>query len=689
MPRLAVHLLGPLTVELGGQPVTFSYEKVRALLAYLCAEADHPHPRTRLTALLWPDQPQSAAQGSLRQAISHLRKTLNDKDSTTPFLIVERDVVRLNLESDIFCDLHHFRSAVLSASGHRHRNIHTCQECAASLRYAAGLVRGNFLEDVYVPDSDLFENWLTAAREQVRIQTLKMLEHLAKFYRQVADIDRVIQYANQQIHIDPYNEQAHQHMMWALDLSGQRSQAVLHFERLKTLLAEELGISPAPETLHLLDRIKSGEAVAHASNRALGSLPAPLMPLVGRAVELSELCVWLTDPARRLISVVGVGGSGKTRLVLEALHKVTVLFPDGIVYISPRENDSGESLLNALCSALKLSAASISNTWEQVNHYLQGREMLLVLDEFEHDLSDKGNVSNLLENNAGLVILVTSRERLNLPGEWVFGLGGLDVPPPYLHSRLNSYSSVVLFCQCAQQANQAFELNADNQDDIREICRLVGGLPLAIRLAASWVNSLTCRDIALEISHNLDILSDRQGKAGDSMRAVFEQSWQMLSVEERAVLARLSAFHNGFDRAAAEDVAGASVEQLSNLVDKSLLRFTPEGRYDLHDLIIQFGAEKLDEMEEADLTRRRHFEYYYRMAEENETLLTKEGNLTAFLWLVRESTNLHAALAWSISPNGETVLGDAGISQRFARYIHPDLHHMGLHMFDMKREPPE
>jgi DNA-binding SARP family transcriptional activator/predicted ATPase len=689
MPRLAVHLLGPLSVELEGQAIPFSYEKVRALLAYLCAEADHPHPRTRLTALLWPDQPQSAAQGSLRQAISHLRKTLNDKDTNNPFLIVERDVVCLNPESDIFCDLHHFRSAVLATNNHRHRNIHTCQECSAFLRNATGLVRGNFLEDVYVPDSDLFENWLTAAREQIRIQTLKMLEHLAKFYRQHGDIDRVIQYANQQIHIDPYNEQAHRHMMWALDRSGQRSQAVLHFERLKALLAEELGISPGPETLHLLDRIKSGEAATQASNLGLGNLPAPLMPLVGRAVELSELCIWLGDPARRLISIVGVGGAGKTRLAVEALRKVAVLFPDGIVYMSPREKDSGESLLNALCSALKLPVAPISNSWEQVNHYLQGREMLLVLDGFEHDLYDKGNVSNLLENNAGLVILTTSRERLNLPGEWVFGLGGLDVPPPYLHSRLNSYSSVVLFCQCAQQTNQAFELNAANQDDIREICQLVGGLPLAIRLAASWVNSLTCRDIALEIRRNLDILSDRQGEAGDSMRAVFEQSWQMLPVEERSVLARLSAFHDGFDRAAADHVAGASIDQLSNLVDKSLLRFSPEGRYDLHDLIIQFGAEKLDEIGEADLTRRRHFEHYYRIAEENETRLIEEGNLAAFLWLVRESTNLHAALAWSVSTHGQSALGDAGISDRFARYIHPDLHRMGLHMFEPKRELPE
>jgi predicted ATPase/DNA-binding SARP family transcriptional activator len=697
MPRLVIQVLGPFIVTKDGQPVVFSYDKVRALLVYLVVAArqsvsgTNPISRARLASLLWPDQPQSAAQDSLRQALSRLRSLIDDRDALTPFLLVEHDTVQVNQASSLEVDLYTFEDALAKAAAHHHRSLPSCPICAAQLEKAAGLMCGDFLEDLSLPDSDLFENWATTQRERIKIQALEVFSELAQFYERRGDPDRTLTYATCQIQIDPYHEPAHRQIMQALVRSGQRSQAVLHFNRLKQLLEDDLGILPTTETLALFETIRQGNNLPDPFTVRVHNLPVPLAPLVGRSVELSELLVWISDPDRRLISLVGPGGVGKTRLAIQAVQQAACMFSGGALFvtltrIAAAATQAASELPAALAAAIAgaLGITGSVDPWPQVLAALAKQEMLLVLDGVEHVLAGCARVAELLEANPGLVILTTTRQRLDLPGEWIFGLGGLDTPPAYMKSQMEAYSAVSLFCQCARQVNPSFELSDANQASIGEICRLVDGLPLAIRLAAAWSRSLSCTEIAAEISRSLDILSGqpRPGmEAGQSsVRAVFEQSWNQLAPPDREVFQRLSVFRGGFDRAAAEHVAGATIETLTRLVDQSLIRMSLEGRYDLHDLLSQFGAEKLQQAGVEIATRRRHFEWYFAQVEKNEQMLNSQGALNAFIWLIREAANLRETMTWA-QANAPEQIG------QLARWMHSDFHQTGLHVFVQQNKP--
>lgn len=698
MPELAIQLLGPFVVTRDGQRVTFSYDKVRALLAYLAVESEPstsglgPISRARLAGLLWPDQPQISAQNSLRQALSRLRSLIEDRATISPFLLVERDTIQVNRATNIHIDLDSFRDTLARVATHRHRNWLACPTCAAQLENAEHLIHGDFLNDLVLPDSDLFESWASTWRERIRNQALKLFSGLAQFYERRGEPDRTLAYAARQIEIDPYHEPAHQQMMRALVHSGERSQAVRHFNSLKQILADELHILPAAETTALFEDIRQGGLPPDPFTTRVHNLPVPLVRLVGRTVELSELTIWLSDPDRRLISLVGAGGVGKTRLAIEAARGAAGMFSDGVVYVplvpagrnatpvtmaTDRTNPSlvaSSPLIGAIAAALGLSGAA---GWPQVLATLRTQEVLLAMDGFEHVLAERERVAELLETNARLVVLTTTRQRLALPGEWVFDLGALEIAPPYMDSQLESYSAGALFCECARHVNRAFVLNDANRASIGEICRLVGGLPLAIRLAAAWAGSLSYTEIASEIRRGLDILSGLPAPGTDeiqgSVRTVFEQSWNRLALPDQGVFARLSVFRGEFDRASAEQVAGASTETLARLVDQSLLRMNLEGRYDVHDLLSQFGAEKLNQVGEEAATRLRHFEWYRARAEENERLFNSPDALKAFIWLIREAANLREALAWA----GVNAPEQAS---QLARCMHLDLHQWGVHL---------
>jgi predicted ATPase len=392
--------------------------------------------------------------------------------------------------------------------------------------------------------------------------------------------------------------------------------------------------------------------------------------------------VWLADPARRLISMVGPGGAGKTRLAVEAVQRSAIMFTGGTLYLSLSNSTAGAG--GALCDAVAAAVSqflSISSqpkpNWSQIIEPLHGRETLLVLDAFERVTEERQHLSQLLEALPKLVILVTSRERLGLSGEWVLGLGGLDTPPPSMTRRLEAYSSAALFEQCARQVNQGFQINDGNRAEVAEICRLVSGLPLAIYLAAAWTRTLTCQEIAAEIRHSLDFLSAGED---NSIRAVFEQSWNRLSEEERAIFPRLTVFRGGFDRAAAEAVTGARLETLTRLVDKSLLRLISAGRYGLHDLLHQFGDEKLQAFHEAETLRQRHFELFFQQAEKNEQVFSGADPLHAFMWLIRESANLRQALSWA-------ERSDPVSAKKLAGWMHRDFHQTGLHRLKAPEQP--
>ena len=384
------------------------------------------------------------------------------------------------------------------------------------------------------------------------------------------------------------------------------------------------------------------------------SLPVFPTPLLGRTSEVDELSRLLRDPQCRLLTLVGPGGIGKTRLAIETASQVQDDFADG-VYFGPFVEVLPSRLVIpviAHSTGFAFRADSSADPKAQLFNYLSNKQILLLADSLEHLLSDSAVVellAELLERATQAKLLVTSRESLGLQGEWVFEVAGLAIP----EGEGPEGTSVELFLQRARRANARFSPTTDDYPAIVRICQLVGGMPLGLELAAAWVRTLSCHEIAREIERGLDFLSisakDLPARHR-SMRAVFDHSWKLLTEEEQMVLLRLSVFHGGFQRQAAEAVAGASLSTLSVLVTKSLIRRSGTGRYDLHELIRQFALDQLSTHHRAQAqARARHGAYYMTFLAHEEERLRSSAQQEALSEVTAEIDNIRSAQEWALA----------------------------------------
>ncbi|MEP7293997.1 MAG: AAA family ATPase, partial [Chloroflexota bacterium] len=357
----------------------------------------------------------------------------------------------------------------------------------------------------------------------------------------------------------------------------------------------------------------------------------------------------LSDPACRLLTLVGPGGIGKTRLALEAARQLPL--PENTHFVALQPLASAEFIVSAIADSVGFQFYSGSDPKQQLLDYLREKSRLLLLDNFEHLLDGATLLSEILTNAPGIRILVTSRERLNLVEEWVLEVGGLAYPISANDSQAGRYSAVELFALRAQRVNVGFVLNEAQRPAVVRICRLVGGMPLGIELAASWTRALSCEAIADEIERSLDILETPARNVEPrhrTMRAAFAPTWNRLSDEERAVFMKLSVFRGGCTREAAEQVAGASLRILSTLVDQSLLRVDANGRYDLHELLRQYAAEKLLDSGELETTMQAHLDYFLKFAEQVEAHNFGREQIFWYDRVEVELDNLRVALSWSL-----------------------------------------
>ncbi len=375
------------------------------------------------------------------------------------------------------------------------------------------------------------------------------------------------------------------------------------------------------------------------------NLPVDLTPFIGRSHELEELSRLLIEPQCRLITLIGPGGSGKTRLAIEAARKSEALYPDGVYFVSLQPLSTGDFLVSAIADALRYSPR-ISDEQAHLLDYLQDRTLLLVLDNFEHILAAADLLSLILMHAPGVALLVTSREVLNLREEWLFPVLGLPFPANPIADNIEQFEAVQLFIAYARHVQRDFSFKAE-QSHIVRLCQVVEGMPLALELAASWLKSLSCSAIISEIEHNLDFLNTPLRNFPTrhrSMRSVFEQSWKLLADEERQVFRKLSVFHGGFKRAAAEYVTGTGLRTLSALVDKSLVRYEPNGRYHLHELLRQFAGEQLaHNPDELRQTEERHVTYYINLLRQREPDLNSARLLQVIAELEADLDNIRAA----------------------------------------------
>ncbi|MFN2167425.1 MAG: ATP-binding protein, partial [Anaerolineae bacterium] len=425
----------------------------------------------------------------------------------------------------------------------------------------------------------------------------------------------------------------------------------------RRVLAEELGIEPLPETTALYERIQT------AARARKPNLPTQPTRFVGREEDLAQIANMLNDPECRLLTILGPGGIGKTRLALQAVADQTQAFLEGVFFVPLAPLSAAEHLPAAIAEAIGLSLAGQGAPKRQILNYLRGKEMLLILDNFEHLLEGVEFVAEILRQAPEITLLVTSREPLNLRWEWRFEIEGLHYPAGDGTADLQdvaNYSAIQLFEHIARRASPRFRLTTHTPAVIR-ICRLVDGLPLGIEMAATWVGAQTCAQIAKEIEENLNFLSTSMRDVPErhrSLRATFEHSWRLLRPHEQDALATLSVFRGGFQPEAACEVSGDSPDGLQALVDKSLLRCLSSGRCEMHELLRQYAAEKLSTQPEMETkVRDLHCTHYTTFLQAQEDDLSGKRVSQALAAIKPEVANVRTAWGWAVQ---EAKLEDIG-----------------------------
>jgi predicted ATPase/DNA-binding SARP family transcriptional activator len=638
--RLELSLFGGFSAGLGGQPITtFKSDKVRALLAYLAAESDRAHRRDSLATLLWPGFLDTSARASLRGAVYDLRQVIDDYDVEPPFLLITRETIRFNPESDHMLDVARFADLAKTGDDDPDRR--------GKLASAVDLYEGEFLEGFTLDDAVTFDDWSSTMREGLHRQVVEVLGRLVGLCEACGDVERGLDYAWRLVELAPWQESGQRQLMRLLAFDGKRSEALMQYEACRRALQEALGVEPSAETTRLFECIRDG-AIAGAGDkgataqakaaplerRPRHNLPAQLTPLIGRETELAQIDAYLSDPACRLLTLVGPGGVGKTRLSLAVGERRLNRFRHGVFFVPLEALKSFDGIVPAIAAALDFTfsrevpdqgaMSEPGSPKDQLLAYLRGKEVLLILDNAEHLLyasegthdghSLPGFLLELLETAPRLKVLVTSQVRLQMHGQQLLPLDGLRVEGA-LESPMSP--AISLFLEAAQRVRPDFSVTQDNAEAILAICRAVSGMPLAILLAAAWVEVMTPQDIlealTAEMESGLDLLTVDWRDVPErhrGIRATFDGSWALLTPEERSAFAALSVFRGSFTLQAARTIAGLSLRALGSLVRKSMVQVA-DGRYTIHPLLRHYAAERLAQMPgtEREVVKR-HAEYY-------------------------------------------------------------------------------
>ena len=383
------------------------------------------------------------------------------------------------------------------------------------------------------------------------------------------------------------------------------------------------------------------------------NLPAETMPFVGRVGELEQLRQLFDLPKTRLITLMGAGGIGKTSLALEYARRVLSRYEDGVYFIELAPLDDPAAIVPTIASEIGYPfQADDRSQKQQLLDYLRAKEMLLVLDNYEHLMAGRGLVGEILKACPTINIIATSREKLNQAGENVLILTSMDFPDWETPADALKYSAVKLFVQSARRSYPAYQLDDDDLVHVARICRMVQGLPLGIVLAAAWTAMLSADEIADEIARNADFLEGETDGLPDrhrSVRAVFDYSWQLLTETEREIFAQLSVFRGSFTRQAAQGITKAGLRTLMSLVNKSLITRSPDtGRYHMHVMLQQYAFEHLQSQPQSDRLRRDHCQYYLDAVHAQERGLKNYQQLDAITDIEYDLLNLRSAWDYAL-----------------------------------------
>jgi diguanylate cyclase (GGDEF)-like protein len=597
MARLSMQLLGTFQVALDGQSVTraFRTEKERALLAYLVMESRRPVTREMLAEFFWPDRPPGKARTNLRQALAGLRKVLAEPPGGGTYLHVDDDSVQFNTASDYWLDVQAFRAALGATLRHDHQDLETCQVCAEQLETAIGHYRGQFFGDFYASTSLEFKEWLACQREQLFRYLLGAMKNLAAYYTNQGLTEQAIALTRQHTNLDPLDEYPRRQLMRLYALGGMRSLALEQYRVIQELLAEQLGVLPADETTRLYEQIKNG-TLEHREKTVPRPTPvkSELTSFIDREAELERFKACVPNPVCRLLTVVGLPGVGKTRLAMKVAATYASRFEDGVWSVALSQVQTGEALAQAIAEAGQLPLNGYGNPKTGLIEALKPVNALLLLDGFEHLISQTGYLLQILHAAPGIKILVTSRERLDYQAACLFGLIGLEHPADINDPQAAGYPAVELFTNRAQHARARYQLSGDKLADIVRICQAVEGHPLAIELAAANLRKYSTAQLADELERSTRLLATTLQDVPEqhrNLRLLFDQVWLRLTPLEQSACRALTIYAEAFDL---NTVAGrlASFDEpdelLAALVNKSVLLEVGAGKYHLPSLFRKY-----------------------------------------------------------------------------------------------------
>jgi predicted ATPase/DNA-binding SARP family transcriptional activator len=688
MTAFSLCLFGPFLITHGDVPLRgFRSSRERALLAFLATESNRPHARSALAELVWEGYSAPSALKNLRNTLSHLRSLLSlgqEGDNTHPLLSIDHNFVQFNADS-ILCsvDVLLFDGHIAWCAAHSHPNGNLCPECHVHFVQALALYRGDCLADLATDESVAFEDWRLLQQETRHSQAIDALGKMAAYAAAQTDYPQVELYARRWLALEPWNEAAHRHLIRSLAQQGQRGQALHQYETCRRILAAELTVEPDEETERLVVQIRRGDFETKEAPIRLGRdagapepppfrLPAQNTPFIGRSEEVAVIARTLENPNCRLLTLTGPGGIGKTRLALAVAEHLRqaqaaggLRFPDGIFFASLAPLQESSALAAALTETLQApldpsGGATNASIQERLLGHLANRHIFLILDNLEHLPEATDLIAAMLAAAPGLRVLATSRGHLDIPQEYVYLVGGLPYPrssPSPLNQagqpwQAVEYPAAELLLYHIRRVQPNFSLDNRSVHLMQRICHWVEGMPLALEMAASWAGALSLSRIAEGIEQSLALLAKPNQNSADrhrTMRAVFESSWQRLSLQEQTTFAQLSVLRGSFSLEAAQAVAQAEILTVFTLIHHSFVSYNASiDRYTIHELLRQYGVEQLAHkglLESQTCERQSDFFCVWLQRLHSEFLVG--SRMDADLLFGREFENVRAAWLWA------------------------------------------
>jgi predicted ATPase/DNA-binding SARP family transcriptional activator/DNA-binding CsgD family transcriptional regulator len=631
---MRIRLLGGFEVSVGSRTIadaSWRLRKAAGLVKLLALAEGHRLHREQAMDLLWPDLAKKAASNNLRGVLNAARRTI-DPAGGSLYLASEGGSLVLCRGGSLWVDVDAYEEAAIAA---RHTRTPSAYQAAIEL-YAGGLL-----------PQDRHEAWAEGRREELRRLYLELLTEMAALYEEQEDFGLAIRALQRAVSEEPAGIQTHADLMRLYALSGRR----------------RAGNDPPPTV---------GRSAAGVPGRH--NLPASLTSFVGREREIAEARRMLS--VTRILTLTGVGGSGKTRLAVEAARGIVAAYPDGAWLVELAPLSEPGLVPQAVARVLGVREQPGHPLLQTLNQALEGSEMLLVVDNCEHLIQASSHLAHsLLSSCPRLRILATSREPLGVAGEAVRHVGPLSVAEMENGGAsiegLIRYGAMRLFADRARAGLPDFELAADNAVAVGRTCRKLDGIPLAIELAAAQTGTIPVEQIAARLEDSLDLLRADNRTAEPrqrTLRATLDWSHELLEEQEKLLLGRLSVFAGGWSLEAAEAVAsGGSIARdevlylLGELVEKSLVVAEPTSdgktRYRLLEPVRQYAHEKLEKDERANGVQRRHAEWCLALAEEAAKDSVGLGHARWLPRLEAEHDNLRAALGWSLMDGEDAELG--------------------------------